>query len=102
MSDTQGEVRVRTVTTRRTESFIESATEFAGGLFRFGFSLATLPLALLPNESRQHMRNATKELAHAFATLPRDFATIAGDRIEEWAKEQDAPAHAPKDEMGKA
>lgn len=100
MTEAQGEVRVRTVRTRRNDSFVESAVEFGGGVFRLGFSLITLPLALLPSESRQHMRNATKELMYAFATLPRDFTDVAREAIDEWAAEADQPVKkAPHDEV---
>ncbi|MFV9503242.1 MAG: hypothetical protein AB4911_01615 [Oscillochloridaceae bacterium umkhey_bin13] len=104
MSETTGEVRVRSVRTRRSDSVVEQAMEFGGGIVRLGFSVFTLPLALLPTESRQHMRNATQELMYAFASLPADFAEIAGKEIEKWAAEPDgapaaAAAHAPKDEM---
>lgn len=103
MAETTGEVRVRSVRTRRNDSFVESAMEFGGGVVRLGFSVFTLPFALLPSESRQHMQNATKELMYAFASLPGDFAEIAGREIERWAAEGDsAPAaapHAPKDEL---
>jgi hypothetical protein len=102
MSETQGEVRVRSVSTRRSDSFAESAVEFGGGVVRLGFSVFTLPFALLPGQSRQHMRNATKELMYAFAGLPRDFADVAGAAIEDWAAQSDdvAPAaQAPKDEL---
>lgn len=100
MAEVQGEVRVRNVGPRRNDSFVESAVEFGGGLVRLGFSLATLPLAVLPTETRHHMRNATKELMYAFATLPRDFADVAGEAIEDWAAEGDTKAgKAPRDEM---
>lgn len=107
MSETIGEVRVRSVRTRREDSFMESAMELGGGVVRLGFTLFTLPFALLPSESRQHMRNATRELMYAFASLPADFADIAGREIERWAEESDpapAPApssvpHAPQDEF---
>lgn len=103
MSEPQGEVRVRSVRTSRSNSFAETAMEFGGGVVRLGFGLFTLPLALLPPESRQHMHNATKELMYAFASLPRDFADAAGGAIEEWAEEGEEPAasvkHAPKDEL---
>ncbi len=102
MSETMGEVRVRSVRTRRNDSFVESAMELGGGVVRVGFSLFTLPFALLPAESRQHMRNATKELMYAFASLPGDFADVAGKEIEKWAAEGgEAPVArtAPKDEL---
>lgn len=87
MSENEGEVRVRSVQTRRSDSFVESAVEFGGGIVRMGFSVFTLPFALLPGESRAHMENATRELMHAFATLPKDFADVAGEAIERWAAE---------------
>lgn len=100
MAEVQGEVRVRNVGTRRTDSFVETAVEFGGGLVRLGFSVLSLPLAVLPTETRGHMRNASKELMYAFATLPRDFADVAGEAIEEWAAEGDKVAgKAPKDEL---
>jgi hypothetical protein len=103
MSETTGEVRVRSVRTKRNDSIVEQAMELGGGVVRVGFSLFTLPLALLPSESRQHMRNATKELMYAFASLPADFANIAGKEIEKWAAETDKDAvvvaTAPKDEL---
>ncbi len=96
MTETEGEVRVRSVPVRRSDSFVESAMEFGGGIARLGFSLFTLPLALLPPESRHHMRNATKELMYAFASLPRDFAEIAGKSIEKWAAEGEEPKSETK------
>ncbi len=96
MTETEGEVRVRTVPVRRSESFVESVMEFGGGIARLGFTAFTLPLALLPPESRQHMRNATKELMYAFASLPRDFAEIAGKSIEKWAAEGEEPKSETK------
>jgi hypothetical protein len=102
MSESSGEVRVRSVETRRSDSFAEQAMEFGGGVVRLGFSVFTLPFALMPPETRGHLRNATEELMHAFASLPRDFADVAGAAIEEWAAESDEPAaakHAPHDEL---
>ncbi|MGB9632914.1 MAG: lamin tail domain-containing protein, partial [Chloroflexaceae bacterium] len=71
---------------------------------RFGYGLLDLGLGLLPPQSRQHMRNAIRELSCAFASLPRDFAEIAGREIEPWAVRSDveaalfAPAPAPAPE----
>lgn len=101
MSEPQGEVRVRNVSAKRTDDVIGTAVEFGGGLVRLGFGVAKLPLALLPRESRQHLRNAAREVAYALATLPREFVDSASQAIESWAKESeaDAPAKAPHDEM---
>ncbi|MGQ9927013.1 MAG: hypothetical protein ACUVS4_09095, partial [Chloroflexaceae bacterium] len=59
---------------------------------RFGYGLLDLGLGLLPSQSRQHMRNAIRELSYAFASLPRDFAEIAGYEIEPWAVRSDVEA----------
>lgn len=59
---------------------------------RFGYGLLDLGLGLLPPQSRQHMRNAIRELSYAFASLPRDFADIAGREIEPWAVRGDVEA----------
>lgn len=101
MAETQGEVRVRSVRTRRSDSLLESAVEFGGGVVRLGLSVAALPLALLPSDSRQHLRNATKEVLHAFAGLPGDLAKVADTAIEDWAAKTDGvtPKTAPKDEL---
>jgi hypothetical protein len=100
--DVPTEVRVREVRARSGE-FVDSAVELAGGLARLGLGVLQIPLALLPKETRIHTRNAFKELSYAFATLPRDFADIAGERIEEWARRGEAPATrtAPLDEVEK-
>ncbi|MBX0330788.1 hypothetical protein K2Z83_24325 [Oscillochloris sp. ZM17-4] len=100
MSETQGDVRVRSVRTQRSDSFVESAVEFGGGVLRMGLSVATLPFALLPSESRQHLRNATKEVMYAFAGLPGDLAKVASTAVEDWAAKTDGAAKtAPKDEL---
>jgi hypothetical protein len=100
--DAPTEVRVREVRARSGD-FVESAVELAGGFARLGLGVLQIPLSLLPRETRQHTRNAFKELSYAFASLPRDFADIAGERIEEWVKRGEAPAtrSAPLDEVEK-
>ena len=101
MSEPQGEVRVRNVTTKRSDNFVGTAFEFGGGLVRLGLTVVTLPLSVLPRDTRQHFRNAARELLYAAATLPREFVDAASDAVETWAKEteNDAPQKAPNDEI---
>ncbi|MEI8308318.1 MAG: hypothetical protein WCF99_14770 [Chloroflexales bacterium] len=102
MSETQGEVRVRSVRTQRSGNLVESVVGFGSGIVRMGISVATLPFALLPGVSRQHLENATKEVLYAFAGLPGDLAKAASTVIEEWAAKADgdgAAKTAPKDEL---
>jgi hypothetical protein len=100
MSETTGEVRVRSVRTKRSESVLESAFEMGGGVLRIGFSVLTLPLGLLPPTSRQHIQNATKEFAYAIVSLPSEIVGVASKVVEDWAA--DTPLiekKAPKDEL---
>jgi hypothetical protein len=100
MSETQGDVRVRSVRTQQSSNLVDSAVQFGGGILRTGLSVATLPLALLPGESRQHLRNAAKEVLYAFAGLPGDLAKAANTAIDEWAaKTEGETTAAPKDEL---
>ncbi|NNJ13032.1 hypothetical protein EKD04_022155 [Chloroflexales bacterium ZM16-3] len=102
MSETQGEVRVRSVRTQRSDNLMETAMEFGGGIVRAGLSVATLPLAILPSASREHLRNATKDVMYALAGLPGDLAKVADTVIEEWEAKGDSSAAAktaPKDEL---
>lgn len=71
---------------RRNNALLEPVEDAARGVARFGYGLLLFSLGLLPKQSRQHMHNAVRELSYAFASLPRDFADIAGSEIERWAK----------------
>lgn len=84
------EVRVREVRARD-DDFVETAVQLAGGFARLGLGLLKVPLSLLPRETQQHTLNALRELSYAFATLPRDFAEIAGQEIEKWVRGEETP-----------
>jgi len=102
MSETQGEVRVRSVRTARSDNLVETVVAFGGGIARVGLSVVTLPLSVLPAESRQHLRNAAKEALSALAGLPGDLASVASTAIDEWAakaENETAAQTAPKDEL---
>ncbi len=102
MSETQGEVRVRSVRTARSDSLVETVIGVGGGIARVGLSVVTLPLAVLPADSRQHLRNAAKEVLTAVVGIPGDLAKVASTVIDEWeAKADDEPQAktAPKDEL---
>ena len=71
---------------------LDTVEGVAGGVARFGYGLLDMGLGLLPSQSRQHMRNAIRELSYAFASLPADFAEIAGVEIERWASVSDEAA----------
>lgn len=79
---------------RSDDGLIDTVEELAVGVGRLGYGLLSLGIDLLPPQSRRHMHNAVRELSHAFATLPGDFATIAGAEIERWAAADGDVAHA--------
>ncbi len=100
MSESTGEVRVRNVRTKRNDSFVETALGFGGGVLRFGLTVVTLPINLLPPQSRQHIRNATKEFGYAFASLPAEFAVAANKVYDQVSVIGEAfEKGAPKDEL---
>jgi hypothetical protein len=74
---------------RENGPIIDTAETVAGQIARLGYGIVSLPLELLPPQSRTHMHNALRELSYAFASLPGDFAAIAGIEIERWAGAED-------------
>ncbi|RRR73333.1 MAG: hypothetical protein EI684_08895 [Candidatus Viridilinea halotolerans] len=103
MTEPTGEVRVRSVRTPQSSNAWEQVADVAGGVLRIGFAVTTLPLALLPAASQQHIRNAAQDIMRAVVTLPGEFSNIVSESVEKWAAEQgvDGPdgGKAPKDEM---
>jgi hypothetical protein len=90
MSDSTRRSRVR-----RNNELLDSAEQFAAGVGRLGYGLLSFGLDLLPSQSRAHMHNAVRELSYAFATLPRDFADVAGAAVEAWADDADTAVAEP-------
>ncbi|WP_129674144.1 lamin tail domain-containing protein [Candidatus Chloroploca sp. Khr17] len=76
---------------QRTGDLLDTVSEVAVGVGRFGYSLLSLGLSILPKQSRESMHTAVRELSYGFARLPRDFADIAGEEIEHWANTDEAP-----------
>lgn len=103
MTEPTGEVRVRSVRTPQSSNVMEQVADVAGGVLRVGFAVTTLPLALLPAASQQHIRNAAQDIMHAVVSLPGEFSNIVSESVEKWAAEQDLgtseSGKAPKDEM---
>lgn len=98
----EGEVRVRNVRTETNESggLIQTVANLGGGVVRLGFAIGTLPLAILPADTRHYLGNAARELLHTAASLPREMAKAATEALEEWSKDTGAEMpSAPKDEM---
>ncbi|MBX0328535.1 hypothetical protein K2Z83_12690 [Oscillochloris sp. ZM17-4] len=78
---------------RRRDEIIDTAEEVMTKVGRLGWGAMSLPMRLLPKQSRAHLHNAFHELNHGFAGLPREFAKVLSNGIEGWAS-ADEPAHA--------
>lgn len=68
----------------------ESALRLAGSVYRLGKTAAAAPLALLPEASRGHMREAGSSLEEAGKAFTRGVAAAlraAAANIEEMAEE---------------
>jgi len=101
MSDATGEVRVRNVRTQQSGNIVGTVIDAGSGALRIGLSVLTLPLAIPPAQSQQHVRNAAKEILQAAAALPGDLAAVAGKVVDDWAAagEAEVAKKAPKDEL---
>jgi len=84
----EGEVRVRNVRPVQNESLLGKVTQLGTGAVEFGLSLMTMPLNILPAESRQHLRNAARELLYAVTSLPGSLADAATEAVKDWAGEK--------------
>lgn len=84
----EGEVRVRNVRPVQNESLLGKVTQLGTGAVEFGLSLMTMPLNILPAESRQHLRNAARELLYAVTSLPGSLADAATEAVKDWASEK--------------
>lgn len=74
----------------RNGPLIDTAERAMGGVARLGYGILGVPLRLLPPQTRAHIHNAIRELSYGFASLPGDFADIAGEEIERWARAGEA------------
>jgi hypothetical protein len=68
----------------------QSSRRLARSLLRLGGSLASVPLAFLPDDSRRHMRSAGRSFQAAGHELTMGVASLlraVAENIEEMAKE---------------
>ena len=72
---------------QRETGLIGAVETLVTGVAHLGYGLLSLPLQVLPFQTRTHVHNAIRELSYGFASLPRDFAEIASQGIERWAQE---------------
>jgi len=52
-------------------------TGLAGGVVRFGLTLISVPLVVLPRQSRRRVRRAIAEMVRAVVALPRELGNLS-------------------------
>ncbi|HBY92648.1 MAG TPA: hypothetical protein DEP84_01585, partial [Chloroflexi bacterium] len=84
---------------RESESVAEAAAQVAATIARLGLAVAQLPVALLPPEYRDEVRESTRDLAQAAAYFPRAMSTMLVEfaRDLDQARERDA---ARREDLG--
>jgi hypothetical protein len=65
-----------------------SAAEATGKTFRFTLNVLSMPLMILPGQSRRHARKAMGEFAMSVMVLPKEFANSAERVVERLAGEE--------------
>lgn len=76
-------VQVRSVTRQEREGLFELTAAFVGGASRLGLSLASVPLVVLPRDSRRRVRRAMAEVARAVVALPKELADVSIRVVDE-------------------
>lgn len=66
-----------TATRTEREGLFELAAVLVGGVVRVGLTLASVPLILLPRNSRRRVRRAMAEVARAVVALPKELTNVS-------------------------
>lgn len=64
-------------TTNERDGLFEMAASFVGGATRIGLTVASVPLVLLPRNSRRRVRRAMAEVAMAVVAFPKELANVS-------------------------
>ncbi len=72
------------------DSFVQSAGELSSNMIKLSLSTITLPLTLLPEETRENLGATTRNLVHTVAKTHYDLANAAFKAVDKWASEQPA------------
>lgn len=70
---------------RESENVAEAAAEVVATMARLGLAVAQLPIALLPPEYRDEVRQSTRDLAQAVSYFPRAMSRM----LSEFARDLD-------------
>jgi hypothetical protein len=72
------------------EELTEELSQTVATLTRFGVTLASLPMALLPREQRERTKRVAGEVLRIGAAVPRAIGTMLEDMSEEWRGDPNA------------
>ncbi|GIV90404.1 MAG: hypothetical protein KatS3mg055_2922 [Chloroflexus sp.] len=70
-------------TTNERDGLFEMAAAFVGGATRIGLTVASVPLVLLPRNSRRRVRRAMAEVALAVVAFPKELANVSERIVDE-------------------
>jgi hypothetical protein len=84
----EGEVRVRNVRAPQSSpNVLSSVLKGGNNVVRMALGVITLPLAILPPESRDQVRTTLQDTVKAVASFPADWANVITKAVEDWANQ---------------
>ncbi len=87
-ADVEGEVRVRNVRTpESSKNVFSSVLEGGNNVVRMALGVVTLPLAVLPPESRKQVQDTIQDTVKAVVSFPGDWANVVTKAVEDWANQ---------------
>jgi hypothetical protein len=75
-----------------------AAADATGKAFRFSLNMLSMPLLILPGQSRRHARKAMGEFAMSVMVLPKEFANSTERVVERLAGEEPSSIALPRAE----
>lgn len=83
----EGEVRVRNVRTPQPKNILNPVLEGGGNVVRMALGVISLPLSILPPESRSQVQKTLQDTAKAVASFPADWANVVTKAVDDWANQ---------------
>ena len=77
------------------EELTEELSQTVATLTRFGVTLVSLPMALLPREQRDRAKRVAGEVLRIGAAVPRAVGAMLEDMSEEWKNDA-----KPREDLG--
>lgn len=84
----EGEVRVRNVRTPQENNVLGSVMEGGSNVVRMILGVFTLPLSILPANTREQARTTVQDTVKAVASFPGDWANVVSKAVQDWANQE--------------